>query len=175
MAEPDRLEAMLTLQRDLQRDTYGIDFEKMSDEDRMAYVRNNVLALTDELHEALGETGWKPWATSRHVNEQAYTAELVDAWHFLMNLLLVTGIPPEVLAGLFYTTYVFKRGVNEKRQVEGYDGVKTKCPHCKRDLEEVEVGYSKLLNGQLDQLWCGGCEQVLNWMDLPPRVQENLA
>jgi dUTPase len=172
----DRLEEMFTLQLDLQnRVMLEQTLAAMDTGERIAYIKENVLAAFSELNEVLNEIGWKSWASSKHINSEAYVKEIIDLWHFMMNMLLALGVSPAETATLFHTRYLEKRGVNEKRQVEGYDGVKTKCPHCKRDLEEVEVGFSRLLNGQLDQLWCGGCEQVLNWMDLPPRVQENLA
>lgn len=135
----DRLTAMLYAQRDLQARAYDQDPGKMQPEELMAYVRDNVLALTDELHEALGETGWKPWATSNHINVTSYLSELIDAWHFLMNLLIATGIEPATLADRFYEGYVMKQARNVKRQEDGYDGVEGKCPQCKRAYDDAGV------------------------------------
>lgn len=139
----DALTQMLTLQRDLQVRSFGADPMTMSDEERVDYIRWNVLALTDELHEFLGEVGWKPWATSRHVNAEAALSELVDAWHFMMNLLLALGEPlaashEATLARDFANRYFEKREVNARRQAEGYDGVTGKCGRCRRDLEESD-------------------------------------
>lgn len=126
---------------------YEFDFGKpdeeagtgMRDEERMAYIRFNALALEDELHEALAETGWKPWAKSMHVNEEAYIGELVDVFHFFMNMLLATGATPEFLAERFTEKYFAKQELNAQRQAQGYDGVRDKCPNCKRALDETTL------------------------------------
>jgi hypothetical protein len=135
------LEAMLFSQRELQINSYGFDpSEPPSDEARIEFIRWNVLALTDELHELLGECGWKPWATSRHVNADAAMAELVDAWHFFMNLMWAVeggGLLGDAgaLADVFQARYFEKRARNAKRQDEGYTGLE-KCPVCKRALDD---------------------------------------
>lgn len=136
---PDRLTAMLQLQARLQQNVYNVPLGDLKPEERSRVVRDNTLALTDELHEALNEIGWKPWATSRHMNTAAYVSELVDAWHFFMNLLLATGLPPKEISDLFYGTYLHKMKKNEERQAAGYDGVSTKCSLCKRALDDVAV------------------------------------
>jgi dimeric dUTPase (all-alpha-NTP-PPase superfamily) len=102
---------------------------------RADFIRWNMLATEDELHEALQETGWKPWASDRSLNREAYINELVDAFHFFMNLLLVAspGMDPEEIAADFEVKYLKKRGVNAQRQQEGYTG--QKCPACHREVE----------------------------------------
>jgi hypothetical protein len=60
----DRLSRMIEMQRELQTKTYGHDFTVMSTQDRVHFIKENVLAMTDELHELLAETSWKPWAKS---------------------------------------------------------------------------------------------------------------
>src|SRR5690606_37354927 len=90
-----QLERMLVAQRQLQVDSFGVDPLKLTGDERAEFIRWNALALTDEIHEMLGEVGWKPWATARHVNHDLAVKELVDAWHFFMNLLLtVSGVKP---------------------------------------------------------------------------------
>lgn len=131
-----RLTHMLKMQRDLQlRYNNGKAIEDFTPEERMQAIRDNVLACTDELHEALGETGWKPWATSNHLNVDAFRAEMVDAWHFFMNLMLHSGMTADDL----YRGYVAKHAKNHKRQDDGYDGVSTKCPGCKRAYDDEAV------------------------------------
>lgn len=139
------LERMLREQRELQlvMPPAGRDPAELEGEDRTSFISWNVLALTDELHELLDEVGWKPWATSRHVNEDRALAELVDAWHFMMNLLWAVagrGVLGDagVLAAVLEARYQDKRAVNEQRQVDGYDGVTGKCPRCHRDLAESD-------------------------------------
>lgn len=111
------------------------EFVIIYDIERNEWIRWNILALEDELHEALAETGWKPWATSKHINREAYASEIVDAFHFFMNLMLVVDISVDELLEKYFE----KRGLNEKRQSDGYDGVSTKCPVCKRAFDDVSV------------------------------------
>ena len=105
------------------------------------FMRWNAFALTDEVHEALAEVGWKPWASSRHVNHPQFMQEMVDAWHFFLNLLIAgagqAGMTIDEYADAFEAHYVKKNEKNLQRQRQGYDGVQGKCPTCKRDLEEV--------------------------------------
>lgn len=129
------LEQALQAQRELQIKSYGQDPGVLTDEQKVEWIRWNVLALEDELHEALAEVGWKPWAKSKHVNRDAYVSELVDAFHFLMNLMLVVGCS----ADEFLDKYFQKRGINAARQAAGYDGVSGKCQGCKRALDDPAV------------------------------------
>lgn len=132
----DLLTQMMDEQLKLQLESYGGEHPSDgSEEQRIEFIRWNTLALTDELHEALAEVGWKPWASNRDINREAYVGELVDAWHFLMNLLLVVEVTPDE----FYRRYMEKRYRNAKRQREGYDGIVGKCPSCKRALDDDGV------------------------------------
>lgn len=125
----------LNAQRKLQINSFGKDPVGLEGEERSDWIRWNVLALEDELHEALAETGWKPWATSNHLNRAAYVSELVDAFHFFMNLMLVADCNAEE----FLNKYVEKRKINIKRQEEGYDGIAGKCRMCKRAFDDPAV------------------------------------
>ena len=129
------LQQMLTRQHKAQLEAHGLDLPALNEQERIWAIRWNILALEDELHEALGETGWKPWASSRHFNRDAFVSELVDAWHFLMNLFLIAGVDAEELT----RAYNHKRDLNDARQRAGYDGVSTKCPNCGRALDDQAV------------------------------------
>lgn len=151
---------MFELQLELQTTTFGKNFQRMRPAERIQYIKDMVLAATDELHEALNETGWKPWTTVRHVNEDAYIAELVDAWHFLMNLLLATGREPSELADLLFHGYITKAQVNVERQAQGYDGVSSKCGHCGRALDDVAVRCWRVG----DQAYCADADVDINFL-----------
>jgi hypothetical protein len=158
----DRLSRMIEMQRELQTKTYGHDFTVMSTQDRVHFIKENVLAMTDELHELLAETSWKPWAKSEFLNEEKAFSELIDAWHFMMNIMLV--ITPDLdsdhLANLFTSMYFMKRDVNVQRQEDGYDGQSTKCPKCKRALDDVGatvVGHSDVRGSHEVLVVCVGC------------------
>lgn len=140
----DRLRLMLEMQRELQLkmpppNRVPADLEG---DERAAFMVWNAYACTDELHEALGEMGWKPWATSRHFNSIAMLKEMVDAWHFFMNMLLVIAgdlsWTTDELADEFCKAYINKNLVNAERQKVGYDGVSSKCGNCHRELSEVD-------------------------------------
>lgn len=141
---------MFEAQRLLQIEAYGKDPGEITDPiERIRFIKDMHIALTDELHEALGEIGWKPWATSQHVNEEAFKGELIDAWHFFMNLCMVVGMGPDELQD----RYMAKRQKNIQRQIDGYDGVSTKCPGCGRALDDDAVMCAASPN-KPDVVWC---------------------
>lgn len=132
----DRLEIMMTAQRDLQARVMGYRFADMTLDQRISYIKEMVLALSNELQsEVLGEVSWKSWASSRFINVKEYKGELVDAFHFLLNLMLVVDMTPDEL----YALYLQKRDLNVLRQLEGYDGLSSKCPGCGRAQDDVAV------------------------------------
>jgi hypothetical protein len=130
-------ERILKLQTELQRRAYGYDITGLSDEDLIEYIRWNVVALEHEIHEALDECSWKPWQSSSYVNRHQLLKELIDAAHFLNNIwIAVCGLEPGPAADLFEEMYVEKNVVNARRVERGYDGVSSKCPHCRRALDD---------------------------------------
>lgn len=136
------LQEMLSAQDLLQRETYGNSPRELLHHndgghapEAVEFISWNVQAAVDELHELLGETGWKPWATSRHVNIEAARGELIDVMHFVMNLAHVL----EMDAEMIHERYMAKRTKNIARQTDGYDGVSTKCPACKRAYDDDAV------------------------------------
>lgn len=116
--EPERF---LERQLRLQVDSFGVDPTELTGEQLGEFVRWNIVALIDELMEALHHVqGWKPWSelepTLPPDLRDDYVEELVDAYHFLGNLLLVAGVDDEELTE-FYTG---KAEVNRERQEAGY-------------------------------------------------------
>jgi hypothetical protein len=152
----DRLAEIFARQLRLQQVISGYDLNEQDDQTRIDNIKENVLACTDELHEALNEVGWKRWATSSHINEDALKKELIDAAHFLFNLMLHAGMTSDE----FFEMYVTKNKRNFERQAEGYDGVSTKCPHCARALDDVGIGQGRILNELV--FTCGGCNKGLD-------------
>lgn len=153
----DLLQRLLQHQGDAQRNVYNIDPAALPLKERVEYIRWNVLALTDELHEMLAETSWKPWAKADYVNADKATNELIDALHFLMNLFLALapeGTRPDTLAVDIFNRYERKRAINAQRQRVGYDGVDTKCPGCKRALDDPDMIF---VNKDKDRYECASC------------------
>ena len=106
----------LEMQSILQEETYGKPLEKLLPSEVGPQTMMHVTALTDELHEVLRETPWKPWKKSAEFNQEAYKEEMVDAFHFFMNLMLIGNMDfPELLAG-----YEAKHAENIARQARGY-------------------------------------------------------
>lgn len=115
----DRLAEMLMMQLELQRRYYDKAPAALAGDARKDYIRTMVLATTDELHEALRNAPWKPWSKTNEwlFDEKIrFTDELVDAFHFFMNLMLVAEISAEEL----FVEYCRKNGVNHGRIDEGY-------------------------------------------------------
>lgn len=157
----DRLTQMFQKQHELLAQSYGVIPQRMSRDERIQCVKDMVLAATDELHEALGETNWKPWSSgTRAINVDAYVGELVDVWHFLMNLMLTAGFEPTEAADRLYEGYLTKRGINERRQLDGYDGTSTKCVHCKRALDDPAVTCWR----RGDQAYCAEVGADINFV-----------
>ena len=129
------LDMILDAQRKLQKNSYGVDISALNEEERAAYIRDMSLALTDELHEALNETGWKPWATSRHFNRQAFIGEMIDVLHFWCNLILVANVGEKEILDAYFA----KAEKNARRQMDGYNGVDNKCKSCGRAFDDSAV------------------------------------
>lgn len=110
--------------------------ETMEDpEELIQYIKDMRLALEDELAEMFQEIGWKPWATSRHINYDAARSELVDAFQFFMNLCFALKMTP----GMLLQLHSDKLKKNYARADAGYDGVSTKCTVCKRAYDDTAV------------------------------------
>ncbi len=154
----DRLEEMITWQYELQV-RLADDTREMSDNARIVYIRNMVLACTDELHEALAETSWKPWTTGDlFINRDNLFAELRDAWQFLTNLMLVaTEDSPADLAQRLHKELGEKIVVNHKRAADGYDGKTGKCPMCRRDIAEITPIIVTTFDGRTEIHCVCGC------------------
>lgn len=131
----------------LQEEFYGQKFEDFDHEQLVDWVRINILAAEDELHEALGEISWKPWASAKYFNREAYLGEIVDVMHFIANLLAGAQITDEELNA----AYLEKMERNRERQRQGYTGV-NKCNGCKRAADDV-IAHG----GTFDGIYCGDC------------------
>lgn len=137
----------------------GQDPRDMEEAEKALFIKDMTLALTDELHELLAEVGWKPWASSRHVNTQAAQGELIDALHFFLNLALALDLDGFQIMEKYYA----KHKKNQQRQEEGYDGVSQKCSFCGRALDDED----KLLAGGEEGCWWDGSEGYCREAQLP--------
>jgi hypothetical protein len=128
--------------------------ESFSKEKRIQLLKEWKLAIESELQEMLDETGWKPWATSRHINEEAAKVEVIDAFFFWLNAAMTMRMSAvDVFEG-----YGEKWAKNMERHKDGtYDGVTGKCPGCKRGLDDAGVRCSSEItapDGEYTPFWC---------------------
>lgn len=146
---PDTWNGLFNAQRKIQQLAYGKDPYEITDpKERIQFIKDMELALRMELGEMLDETGWKPWATSNHVNEEAMQGELADVLLFFINLCMAANASPELIAEKTFE----KMQRNLDRQLAGYDGITGKCVRCKRALDDTAVECYDI---DYTQAWCG--------------------
>jgi len=80
------------------------------------FINVMTLACVDELFEALRETPFKPWKKQQRLKVEEFKEELIDAWHFLINLSLASGMNAAEVCARFKR----KNEVNHERQSTGY-------------------------------------------------------
>jgi dimeric dUTPase (all-alpha-NTP-PPase superfamily) len=105
----DKLDKLFELQRRFQADL-GNDISSQEYREKM------IMACADELFEMLRCTPWKPWKKQQSFNDAEFRKELIDAWHFMINLSLSAGMD----AGDIYSSFMKKHAINRERQKDGY-------------------------------------------------------
>ena len=109
----DRLSHIFELQNTLNK-SVGVSIEDvklMSQEDKLKWVRKYLQALSMEISEVLVEVGakwWKPFEFDLAKSRE----EAIDAFHFLVSILILLEISPEDL----YKEYQTKNSKNHVRQ-----------------------------------------------------------
>lgn len=113
----DMFSKQLSFQKRFKKDMVFTDHVDMQ-----RYISMNLLACYAELAEIQQETMWKNplvsygWKNSQKFNMKAYKEEIIDLWHFVMNLWLASGCTAE----MFYKSYLKKVEENERRQDTDY-------------------------------------------------------
>lgn len=120
----DPLQHMLTMQAGFQN---RVDprYNSKDLKERAAFLRDHFVFCDQELQEMLYDIPFfKHWKDYSKMTEQELTSaydkakdELIDAWHFFMNLSIGLGMD----ADEFYQRYLNKHKENIRRQDEGYD------------------------------------------------------
>tara|TARA_R100001530_G_C4321451_1_gene156016 strand:- start:4516 stop:4866 length:351 start_codon:yes stop_codon:yes gene_type:complete len=80
------------------------------------FININCIGLIDEVMEAIRETPWKPWKKNQKYNNENFKEELIDAWHFLINLSIAAGMTSTET----FTRFCKKNKINHKRKEMGY-------------------------------------------------------
>ena len=124
MVFQDSLELMFDMQREFQ-DRFDPRYKSDDPTIRAAFLRDHFVYCSQELQEMLYEIPffkhWKDYSkmTNEEI-EEAYVAakkEMVDAWHFFMNLALGLGMDADELTNGYFD----KHKENLRRQETGYD------------------------------------------------------
>lgn len=120
----DSVEVMLDYQKAFQR---RVDprCESPDLKERAAFIRDHYVYLDQELQEMLYEVPffkrWKDYSkmTNSEIEEAYHKAkeELIDSWHFFMNLMIALNMSADEL----FQMYLEKNKENIRRQNEGYD------------------------------------------------------
>jgi len=119
--DKDKLDELFQLQDDFQTEFKNFPFR--DEQHRQEFINLNTLCCTDELFEGLRETRWKNpnyirggWKTTQTLNQEHYKEELVDVWHFLINLSIAAGMDSKDL----HKRFLKKNKINHQRQSDGY-------------------------------------------------------
>ena len=73
-------------------------------------------ALVHEAIELQRETNWKWWKKDKTVDNEKLQEEIIDLWHFLIQLSIEAGFEPQILI----SKYMEKNKENTGRQLRGY-------------------------------------------------------
>lgn len=88
----------------------------INSKENIELIKNQTLAIIDEVMESLREIPWKPWKNDNLINLKKYRIELIDIFHFLINLFLLAGMTPQMVWDYFKE----KNDINIRRQKDGY-------------------------------------------------------
>ena len=121
MVNKNQLYHMFEIQKEFQ--TYKKIWKKIKDVGIQKYINQMLLACHEEISEIMRETNYKNpdfvefgWKKNQQMNVKRYKEEIIDLWHFVMNLwLCVDGTPKE-----FYNMYLEKNKENIERVKNNY-------------------------------------------------------
>ena len=119
-----KLEQIFKLQWELQNKLVKGYTEMLQDDSlKQMYINQNILAIIDETSEILRESAWKNpdvvpfgWKKKQKFNKENFKEELIDLFHFFINLCMVMGMDAEEL----FDRYTKKEKINEERNKTGY-------------------------------------------------------
>ena len=118
----DKLDRMFEIQNALQ-DRLGTWKKIENESDKQQFVNQMILAVVEEAIETLKKSPYKNpsfvkfgWKTTQVWDEKMFKMELIDIFHFIMNLSLAVGMN----ADEFFQVYCDKNKENHERQDNGY-------------------------------------------------------
>ena len=118
----DMLTEMFETQKSLQK-KLGTEDKIKTESDKQLWINQNILAIVEETVEIMRETGYKNpeyvkfgWKKGQKWDIDKYKEEIVDLWHFVMNLCNAVDFTPEE----FYHAYMSKNQKNRDRKDNNY-------------------------------------------------------
>ena len=120
--EKDMLEILFYKQKELYKKQLANSENKMKNiyEIKEPFDGYRIFMLSSALvHEAIElqrETNWKWWKKEKSVDNQKIKEEIIDIWHFLLQLTMEAGIDSKKLMEI----YLKKNKENLNRQEKGY-------------------------------------------------------
>lgn len=119
----DMLETMYEMQFNLQNKLGTINKFKESPAMKQQYINQMILAIQEETIEIMRETAYKNpdfvpfgWKKEQIFNKEKFKEEIVDLFHFFLNLCIVADMNPNEL----FKKYINKNLKNCKRKNDGY-------------------------------------------------------
>lgn len=109
--EHKKLEEMFEMQKILQQ---RLGYQPMLFDQR--YFELMYTGCITELCEMIELTPWKPWKKSMQLDNKHLQEEVIDLWHFVINITMCCGLGPCDLFKLFKE----KNKKNNRRQDNGY-------------------------------------------------------
>ena len=89
MVQADKLDEIFRMQEILNK-KIGVDLSSLSPEDKTKWALNYSRAMTQEIAELIDSFPWKWWAKYQKIDEQNARVEVVDLFHFLVSLALLS-------------------------------------------------------------------------------------
>jgi len=118
----DRLTMMFEMQFNLQTKLKTFEKAKTSPVMKQMFIDKMLLAIHEEAVEIARETMSKHvnmpfgWKRDVSINDDKYKKEIIDLWHFTMNLWMIVGGTDQE----FFEMYLDKNNINHERQEKGY-------------------------------------------------------
>lgn len=118
----DKLDIMFENQKKLQIEIGHLP-SIVTEADKQQYINQMILAIVEETVEIMRETKYKNpdcvkygWKKNQQWNLENYKEEIIDLFHYVMNLCIVVGMD----ADEFFKIYLKKNKINFERSKNGY-------------------------------------------------------
>jgi NTP pyrophosphatase (non-canonical NTP hydrolase) len=118
----DKLDIIFNKQKEFQKKMNIFKLIK-NEKDKQLYINQNILAIMEEVIEALRKTPYKNpnyvkfgWKKNQLWDIEKFKIEIIDIFHFLINLCLIVNISSED----FFNIFCEKNNINTERQKNNY-------------------------------------------------------